>query len=67
MAAIDWIAYCELKQVLSLYEGLDIPPNYNSLHGWFDKMSTEEELKNVDSELKKILEEYEQLREVVTE
>ena len=63
MTAIDVITYCEIKQVLDMYTGLEIPPIYASLMTWYENMGAMEELKEVDMLLKSILDSHTQLKD----
>ena len=58
MTAVDVITYCEIKQVLEMYTGLEIPPIYASLMTWYETMGAMDELKEVDMLLKSVIDNH---------
>ena len=56
-SVIDIIVYCELKQVLTMYER-PIPPHLSKLNEWFDKIDALESMQAVNAELTPLLEEH---------
>ena len=56
-SVIDIMVYCEINQVLAMYER-PLPPHLTKLNEWYDKVGNIESIKSVSSEIEPLLEEF---------
>ena len=62
ISVVDFIFYCEINQVRMMYDR-ELPQHLTKLHEWYEEVGDIEALKEVSGELKKVIDEYSQLKE----
>ena len=57
LSVIDILVYCEIHQVLAMYDRT-LPPHYTKLNDWYDKIGSIESVKMISSKVEPLLEEF---------
>ena len=54
---IDIIVYCEIQQVLAMYDR-PLPPHLTKLSEWYDKIGNLDSVKDISDRVEPLLEEF---------